>query len=79
MFGTAPAAWGWADGGTFSLTDTGVEIRLVDLTGCDGRCDALFSPMTSNSVAYDVRRLFGYFFFFGLSLVPYIRKLIHVD
>ena len=41
VFGTAPAAWGWADGGTLSLTDTGVEIRLVDLTGFDGRCDAL--------------------------------------
>ncbi len=42
VFGTAPAAWGWSDGGTFSLTDPGVEIRLIDLTGFDGRCDALF-------------------------------------
>jgi len=41
VFGTAPSAWGWADGGTFSLADAGVEIRLVDLTGFDGRCDAL--------------------------------------
>lgn len=41
-FGVTPASWGWADGGTVALADPAVEIRLKDLTGFDGRCDALF-------------------------------------
>ena len=42
VFGTAPAAWGWADGGLFTTDATGLELRLKDLTGFDGRCDALY-------------------------------------
>lgn len=41
VFGAAPAAWGWADGGVVSLAGPAVEVRLKDLTGFDGRCDAL--------------------------------------
>ncbi len=42
IFGIEPATWGWADGGAISLADPEIEIRLHDLTGFDGRCDALY-------------------------------------
>jgi hypothetical protein len=41
VFGTAPAGWGWVDGGVLALERPEVEVRLRDLTGFDGRCDAL--------------------------------------
>lgn len=41
IFGIAPAAWGWADGGTVDLADSCVRVVLRDLTGFDGRCAAL--------------------------------------
>ncbi|HID22726.1 MAG TPA: FAD-dependent oxidoreductase, partial [Planctomycetaceae bacterium] len=40
-FGTKGAEWFWHDGGTVELTDTQVTLRLHDLTGFDGRCDAI--------------------------------------
>ncbi|NLC80997.1 MAG: FAD-dependent oxidoreductase, partial [Lentisphaerae bacterium] len=49
FFGIAPAAWGWADGGAVDLASTSLEIRLRDLTGFDGRCDALF--LTTDTAA----------------------------
>lgn len=42
VFGkTRTADWRWVDGGTFDLRAGEVEIRLHDLTGWWGRCDAL--------------------------------------
>lgn len=41
-FGQAAAGeWRWVDGGTFELGAGAVEIRLHDLTGWFGRCDAV--------------------------------------
>ncbi len=40
-FGTEGAAWHWQDGGTVKLGRGRVELRLHDLTGFDGRCDAI--------------------------------------
>lgn len=40
-FGTK-TGWGWQDGGTVTISKKRVEIRLTDLTGFDGRCDALY-------------------------------------
>jgi hypothetical protein len=40
-FGTMPATWGWVDGGTVTVAAPGLEVRLHDLTGFEGRCDAL--------------------------------------
>ncbi|MHC4624664.1 MAG: FAD-dependent oxidoreductase, partial [Planctomycetota bacterium] len=34
-------SWRWADGGTFHLKEGPVQIRLHDLTGWWGRCDAI--------------------------------------
>lgn len=42
------AGWAWQSGGTVEIADTDVTIELQDLTGFDGRCDALlFTKDTS--------------------------------
>ncbi len=41
VFGTKGAEWFWHDGGTVELRGETVELRLHDLTGFDGRCDAI--------------------------------------
>jgi hypothetical protein len=42
-FGTAKEAWHWQKGGTFNVAQAGkVTLALRDLTGFDGRCDAIF-------------------------------------
>lgn len=40
-FGTRGAQWAWHDGGTVSITKQEVPVALHDLTGFEGRCDAL--------------------------------------
>jgi hypothetical protein len=41
VFGTQRADWHWQAGGTVDLDETTVELRLRDLTGFAGRCDAI--------------------------------------
>lgn len=41
-FGSEGAQWHWQDGGTVEITDKTVELALHDLTGFDGRCDAIY-------------------------------------
>jgi hypothetical protein len=41
VFGTRGAAWRWQDGGTADLRAGQVMIALHDLTGFNGRCDAI--------------------------------------
>lgn len=41
-FGTQNTDWAWQDGGTVAITRRQVPIALHDLTGFDGRCDAIF-------------------------------------
>ena len=41
MFGTNGAEWSWQYGGEVSCNQGENEIRLHDLTGFDGRCDAI--------------------------------------
>jgi len=40
-FGTL-AGWQWQDGGTVEVTKKSMQIKLHDLTGFEGRCDAIF-------------------------------------
>ncbi|MFT5130167.1 MAG: hypothetical protein ACI8W8_003796 [Rhodothermales bacterium] len=40
-FGTEGAEWHWQDGGTVKLAESAVSLTLHDLTGFDGRCDAI--------------------------------------
>ena len=41
VFGTEPG-WAWQKGGTVEITQAQTPIELQDLTGFEGRCDALF-------------------------------------
>jgi len=41
IFGTEGAAWHWQRGGTVEIHQTGVLVALHDLTGFEGRCDAI--------------------------------------
>ncbi len=41
-FGTSGAEWHWQDGGEVQVEDDEVVLLLQDLTGFDGRCDAIF-------------------------------------
>ncbi len=40
-FGTQGAEWCWHDGGSVEITKTEVKLALHDLTGFNGRCDAI--------------------------------------
>jgi len=40
-FGTEGAEWHWQDGGTVHINKEKVEIAINDMTGFDGRCDAI--------------------------------------
>ncbi|HAW29049.1 MAG TPA: NADH-dependent oxidoreductase, partial [Planctomycetaceae bacterium] len=40
-FGTKSAKWFWSDGGTVEITKPEVKLTLHDLTGFEGRCDAI--------------------------------------
>lgn len=55
-FGTRSAEWFWHDGGTVDIKRLEVPVALHDLTGFDGRCDAIlftddpaFSPSNDPS------------------------------
>jgi hypothetical protein len=41
VFGTESAEWHWQDGGIVEIKNRNVKIALHDLTGFDGRCDAI--------------------------------------
>jgi hypothetical protein len=40
-FGTGSGAWNWTDGGTVVLRENEYKLGLKDLTGFNGRCDAI--------------------------------------
>jgi hypothetical protein len=41
-FGTEGAEWHWQDGGTINIKSSAASVTLHDLTGFEGRCDAIF-------------------------------------
>ncbi len=62
-FGTKGADWHWQEGGSITVAGTSVRLRLHDLTGFDGRCDAVifsndpgFEPDNSSEVLAGWRR-----------------------
>lgn len=55
-FGTRNEHWGWIEGGKIKVRDLNVSIALHDLTGFNGRCDAIYftkdnSDLPPNDVA----------------------------
>jgi hypothetical protein len=67
LFGKAShSLWQWFEGGTFDLASGEIELRLHDLTGWWGRCDALvlslgdkFYPSNDLQTLYQQRERFG--------------------
>lgn len=61
-FGTEGAQWHWQEGGIVRITHPQTKLALRDLTGFDGRCDAIFftkvdrSPPNSSEVLGKWRR-----------------------
>ncbi|MBS1872077.1 MAG: FAD-dependent oxidoreductase [Acidobacteria bacterium] len=47
-FGTEGAKWHWQDGGTIRLAKGKLELTLHDLTGFEGRCDAVLLTTDTN-------------------------------
>jgi hypothetical protein len=57
-FGTSGLhGWQWYEGGSIVVSKREMEIRLKDLTGFDGRCDAVFFSMSPPVLPEDVRSL----------------------
>ena len=57
-FGTGPSEWSWIDAGLVEIDKLQATISLHDLTGFNGRCDALyFTPETSEMPPNDLEPL----------------------
>ncbi|HUS72071.1 MAG TPA: FAD-dependent oxidoreductase, partial [Sedimentisphaerales bacterium] len=48
VFGTKGANWHWQDGGTVEIKNKQAKIALHDLTGFEGRCDAIVFTTDTN-------------------------------
>ncbi|MBP34707.1 MAG: pyridine nucleotide-disulfide oxidoreductase [Roseibacillus sp.] len=68
-FGEAGAEWHWQDGGAVKLPAGSLELRLHDLTGFNGRCDAIV--LTTNTALVPPNDL--------ASMAPFRRKLLKVS
>ncbi len=62
-FGTEGAKWYWQHGGTISVNSRSINLTLHDLTGFEGRCDAIvlttdqdFTPPSEGRAMADFRR-----------------------
>lgn len=49
-FGTEGAAWHWQDGGAVEIKNVDATLTLHDLTGFEGRCDAILFTQDTGSV-----------------------------
>jgi hypothetical protein len=49
VFGTEPG-WGWMSAGTVKIENRRISVELEDLTGFDGRCDALYFTKDPNDI-----------------------------
>lgn len=56
-FGTTGAEWNWQPGGTIEITQESVTLRLHDLTGFDGRCDAIYFTKSESLPPNDTQPL----------------------
>jgi hypothetical protein len=72
VFGTEGSDWHWQDGGVTRIENTRVKLGLHDLTGFEGRCDAIvfcsdpgFIPPDSGDELAEFRRKAA-----GLSEIP---------
>lgn len=59
-FGTENADWHWQDGGIVNLKKGFNKLALHDLTGFDGRCDAILFAADTNAVPAEKQCDFGF-------------------
>ena len=50
VFGAGPGQWSWESGGPVDLEHAEATLSLIDLTGFDGRCDAVFFSQDEHAV-----------------------------
>ncbi|MHC5057768.1 MAG: ADP-ribosylglycohydrolase family protein, partial [Planctomycetota bacterium] len=50
VFGMSRRGWGWEEGGTVELAAGTVEVALKDITGFEGRCDAVYFTTSRGAV-----------------------------
>jgi hypothetical protein len=50
IFGTKNATWSWQNGGIVNITNSDVLLKLCDLTGFEGRCDAIVFTKDPNFI-----------------------------
>ena len=72
-FGTETAEWNWEDGGTVLLNRGKNQVEITDLTGFEGRCDAILftsdldkKPLNTRTALNKLRKT--------KSIIPVIRK-----
>jgi hypothetical protein len=53
IFGTEKAEWHWQYGGAVTIDHHEVQLRLHDLTGFNGRCDAIIFSQNKNEIIPD--------------------------
>jgi hypothetical protein len=58
-FGVRGAAWSWQPGGTVTIAECNVRLALHDLTGFDGRCDAILFTTDPGYVPPDDAAIFA--------------------
>ncbi len=58
-FGTTGKAWDWQKGGTVKILGGETTLALHDLTGFDGRCDALFFTSDPTGVPPNESKILG--------------------
>ncbi len=68
-FGTQKSKWHWQYGGEINITQIDNELRLHDLTGFEGRCDAIIFTQDSELIPPDC----------GTELESFRRKLLGYD
>ncbi|GHT37558.1 pyridine nucleotide-disulfide oxidoreductase [Bacteroidia bacterium] len=56
-FGDEGNSWLWQDGGTVEINSKDVQISLHDLTGFNGRCDAIYFTQANAAPPVDVKAL----------------------
>lgn len=50
VFGEGSGEWNWECGGSVKIKNAEVSLSLIDLTGFDGRCDAIFLTKDENLI-----------------------------
>ncbi len=50
IFGAGSGEWEWESGGAVEVSSATVELSLIDLTGFNGRCDAIFFTQDKDAV-----------------------------